>query len=151
MQIALKLNKDYQDIFNIEHLNNCLQFTEQFTGMELSIKFASLAKWEHIIHLLPIKNMEKKLFYARLVATEGLSELDLKQKINTDFYRERESYERKTIAGNVTEALGTFDVEKPENESITEDIVDAEYEIENSLATNNIFNNGYFMTFMQAP
>ena len=75
-----------------------------------------------------------------------LRELDLKQKINSDFYQERESYERKAIVDDVIPTLATCDVEEMENESP----VDAEDEIENSLVTNNIFNNSYFMTFMQA-
>ena len=56
-----------------------LQFAEQFADKEIVVTLARQLSWSHFLVLLPLKNPEAKLFYAKSVAGQTLGVRDLRK------------------------------------------------------------------------
>lgn len=69
-----------------------MQFAEQFTDPEVILSLSKQLTWSHFVELLPVKNYEAKLFYARIVTERGLGIRDLRKRIA------QKEFERKRIA-----------------------------------------------------
>lgn len=59
-----------------------MQFSEQFTDIEVIKPLAKQLSWSHFVELLPLKNQEAKLFYAHTAANHGLGIRDLRKQIS---------------------------------------------------------------------
>ncbi len=69
-----------------------LQFAEQFTEQDIVVTLSRQLSWSHILAVLPLKNNEAKLFYARRVAEEGWGVRELRKRIT------QKEFERISIA-----------------------------------------------------
>lgn len=58
-----------------------LQFADQFKDEQIVVTLSRQLSGSHILILLPIKNVEAKVFYAKSVADQGLGVRDLRKKI----------------------------------------------------------------------
>ena|ERR1700734_3411358 len=80
--LSRQLVDKYGNNFEEKNLRRMLQFAEQFSDQEIVVTLSRQLSWSHILILLPIKNTEAKLFYAKSVASQGLSVRDLRKKIS---------------------------------------------------------------------
>ncbi len=62
--ISLVLEKKYGRNFEVKNLRRMMQFAEQFTDFQIVVPLARQLSWSHFLILLPIKNLEAKMFYA---------------------------------------------------------------------------------------
>jgi len=59
-----------------------MQFADQFPDSEIVVPLARQLSWSHFIILLPLKNQEAKLFYAKRAMEENLGKRELRKLIN---------------------------------------------------------------------
>lgn len=69
-----------------------LQFAEQFPDKEIVVTVSRQLSWSHILILLPLKNAEENLFYAKAVSAHGLGVRELRKVIAA------KEFERTSIA-----------------------------------------------------
>ncbi|MEK7718694.1 MAG: PDDEXK nuclease domain-containing protein, partial [Bacteroidota bacterium] len=95
-QIVVTLSRQLTEIygrnFEEKNLRRMLQFAEQFTDKEIVVTLSRQLSWSHFLILLPLKNPESKLFYAKSAATHALGVRDLRKHIAA------KTFERTTIA-----------------------------------------------------
>lgn len=146
------LLKKFGSNFSKSGLRKIAKFTEQFNDFNVASRIADLISWKHIITLLPLPEVEQKLFYARLSATKGLSVAALKSQIAKNAYEHTsgaKEREKKTIFALKNPTIETT-VQKERNATIiiTTKYVDSEEEINEKLNVTNIFKNPYFINFI---
>ena len=90
--VSAQLEIKYGRSFTEKNLRRMLQFAEQFVNLETVIALARQLSWSHFIELLPLKNQEAKLFYARASAQQNLGVRDLRKQIAT------KAFERTSLA-----------------------------------------------------
>ncbi|WP_165758852.1 DUF1016 N-terminal domain-containing protein [Niastella yeongjuensis] len=146
---SLRLEKEYGSAFCENQLYAMGLFVQLF-GHPLVIRIATLVTWEHIMILLPLPELEEKLFYVRLTATQGLSPAGLRKQIaghvyeNTNGAKEREQRTIAKLQNPTTETK----VSKKGNNIFIAEYVHLEFEgVDKSLVVYNIFKNRYFMNF----
>ena len=69
-----------------------MQFSEQFTDIQIVVPLSRQLSWSHFVELLPLKNHESRLYYAQRIAEEVLGIRDLRKQIA------QKSFERREIA-----------------------------------------------------
>lgn len=90
--LSRQLTEKYGRNFEEKNLRRMLQFAEQFNDQQIVVTLSRQLSWSHILVLLPLKNVEAKLFYASSVANGGLGVRELRKKISN------KEFERTTIA-----------------------------------------------------
>lgn len=90
--LSTQLKTQYGRNFELRNLRRMMQFAEQFTDIDIVAPLTKKLSWSHFVELLPIKNQEAKLFYAKLSAKDALGIRDLRKHINT------KTFERTSIA-----------------------------------------------------
>ncbi len=90
--VATQLENKYGRNFEIKNLRRMMQFAEQFTDFQIVVPLARQLSWSHFIILLPIKNYEAKIFYAKKSSNELLGKRELRRQIAL------KSFERTSIA-----------------------------------------------------
>ncbi|MDR3292974.1 MAG: PDDEXK nuclease domain-containing protein [Clostridiales bacterium] len=90
--LSTQLQIRYGNNFELRSFRRMLQFAEQFSDAEIVSALPTQLSWSHIVELLPIENMEAKLYYAEEAANGNLSTRDLRHLIA------RKAYERRDIA-----------------------------------------------------
>jgi predicted nuclease of restriction endonuclease-like (RecB) superfamily len=86
--LSRQLAEKYGRSFEEKNLRRMLQFAEQFIDKEIVVTLSRQLSWSHILILLPLKNIEAKLFYVNSIAKEGLGVRELRKKIsNKEFER----------------------------------------------------------------
>lgn len=90
--LAAQLKVRYGRNFEEKNLRRMLQFAEQFPSSSIVVTLSRQLSWSHILVLLPLKDPEAKLYYARIAANNILSVRTLRHQIAT------KEYERTTIA-----------------------------------------------------
>ena len=90
--VSTQLESKYGRNFEEKNLRRMLQFAEQFDEEQIVVTLSRQLSWSHFLALLPIKNMESKLFYANLAASQGLGIRDLRKRISA------KEFERTSIA-----------------------------------------------------
>lgn len=90
--LSRQLTEKYDRNFEEKNLRRMLQFAEQFTDREIVVTLSRQLSWSHFLILLPLKNSEAKLFYAKLVVAQTLGVRDLRKQIAD------KAFERTTIA-----------------------------------------------------
>lgn len=90
--LSRKLNVRYGSNFEEKNLRRMLQFAEQFREKEIVVTLSRQLSWSHFLVLLPIKNYEAKLFYARSAAARSSGVRDLRRQIQA------KEFERTSIA-----------------------------------------------------
>ena len=79
--ISLALEKKYGRNFEIKNLRRMIQFAEQFTDFQIVVPLARQLSWSHFLILLPLKNLEAKMFYAQKSLNELLGKRELRKQI----------------------------------------------------------------------
>jgi len=90
--LSRQLTEKYDRNFEEKNLRRMLQFAEQFTDREIVVTLSRQLSWSHFLILLPLKNSEAKLFYAKLVVAKTLGVRDLRKQIAD------KAFKRTTIA-----------------------------------------------------
>lgn len=90
--LSRQLTEKYGRNFEEKNLRRMVQFAVQFDKEEIVVTLSRQLSWSHILILLPLKNAEAKLFYARVVAAQYLGVRELRKKIAG------KEFERTTIA-----------------------------------------------------
>lgn len=90
--ISTQLVARFGKSFEIRNLRRMMQFAEVFADIKIVSSLMTQLSWTHFIVLLPIKNNDKRSFYAAKAGEEGWSTRQLQYQI------ERKAYERKEIA-----------------------------------------------------
>lgn len=80
--LSRQLTGKYGRNFEEKNLRRMLQFAEQFSNEQIVVTLSRQLSWSHILALLPLKNVEAKLFYANSVANGGLGVRELRKKIS---------------------------------------------------------------------
>jgi predicted nuclease of restriction endonuclease-like (RecB) superfamily len=151
---SVHLKKKYSNYFNENLLQEMGEFARQITDFSISSRIAYLVSWEHIMVLLSLRELEAKLFYARLTATEGLSVTTLQKQIAKGVYKQKSEpteQEQNTITALQNPSIETR-VEKKANATIisTTKFIDLGDDANSSLVVTNIFKNHYFLDFITA-
>ena len=91
-EIAKRLTEKYGRSFEARNLRRMMQFAEQFADAEIVVPLARQLTWSHVLILLPLKNMDAKLYYAKQTTENQLGKRALRELV------ERKAYERREIA-----------------------------------------------------
>jgi predicted nuclease of restriction endonuclease-like (RecB) superfamily len=97
--LATQLAAKYGRSFELRNLRRMMQFAEQFADFEIVVSLSRQLSWSHFVELLPIKNHEASLFYAKKSIEEAWGKRELRKQI------EHKAYERGEIA-NIQVSLG---------------------------------------------
>lgn len=99
--LSAQLKNKYGKNFELGNLRRMLQFAEQFQDVSIVVPVARQLTWSHFLILIPIKNVEAKMFYAQKAMTEALGKRDLRKQISL------KTFERVTIANLQNTSLHT--------------------------------------------
>ncbi|MET4141136.1 PDDEXK nuclease domain-containing protein [Pedobacter sp. UYP1] len=95
-QIVVTLSRQMKDkygrSFDEKNLRRMLQFADQFNDEKIVVTLSRQLSWSHFLVLLPIKNAEAKLFYAKSVSAQTIGVRELRKKIA------KKEFERTAIA-----------------------------------------------------
>ena len=81
--LSTQLKDRYGKNFELRNLRRMMQFAEQFTDIDAIMPLSARLSWSHLVELLPLKNLEAKLFYAQVAASQTLGIRDLRKQIST--------------------------------------------------------------------
>lgn len=79
--VSAQLENKFGRNFNEKNVRRMMQFSEQFSDVEIVVTLSRQLSWSHFLILLPLKNNEAKLFYAHLSARETWSVRNLRKQI----------------------------------------------------------------------
>ncbi|MFC4094581.1 PDDEXK nuclease domain-containing protein [Euzebyella saccharophila] len=91
-KVSRQLVEHFGKSFELRNLRRMMQFARMFPDLKIVSPLVTQLSWTHFIVLLPIKDENKRLFYASKAAEEAWSKRQLQFQI------ERKAYERKEIA-----------------------------------------------------
>ncbi len=77
-----QLRNKYERNFTEKNMRRMIKFAEQFTDFKIVSTLSTQLSWSHFVELLPLKNLETKLFYAQAAATQAFGYLNLWGKLN---------------------------------------------------------------------
>lgn len=92
--LSAQLENVYGQNFAEKNVRRMMQFAEQFPDYEIVVTLSRHLSWSHFLILIPIKDRDKKIFYAKQSINESWSVRDLRSKIET------KTYERIQIANH---------------------------------------------------
>jgi predicted nuclease of restriction endonuclease-like (RecB) superfamily len=90
--LSRQLTEKYGQSFEEKNLRRMLQFAEQFSDEQIVVTLSRQLSWSHFLVLIPLKNPQAKLFYAKAATVQGLGVRDLRKQIAN------KEFERTTIA-----------------------------------------------------
>ena len=90
--LSAQLQSKYGRNFEEKNLRRMMQFSEQFTDLEIVVTLSRQLSWSHFLVLIPLKNTEAKQYYAHLCSSEYWSVRELRNQIA------RKAFERNEIA-----------------------------------------------------
>lgn len=90
--LSAQLQSKYGRNFEEKNLRRMMQFSEQFTDLEIVVPLARQLSWSHFLILFPLKSMDAKLFYAQKATEEVWGKRELRSQIA------RKAFERNEIA-----------------------------------------------------
>ena len=85
------LEPKFGQLFARKQLGYSVMFAEHYTTDIAAINFATGLHWQHIVLLLPLADMEAKLFYQSIVVKDKLTAISLKRLIKDKTYEKVES------------------------------------------------------------
>lgn len=149
--VSVQLRKIYSKNFREKELDEMAKFAEEVADLSIALRITYLVSWEYILALLPLREIEEKLFYVRLTATQGLSIVGLQNQIARKAYEQTsgaKEREQTTIAALQNPINMTSKKKKGNNTFIeTTTFID----IEDSLGITNIFKNPYLPLLTTTP
>ena len=85
-QIVVTLSRDlvkkYGRSYDEKNLRRMIQFAKIFSDPEIVVTLSRQLSWSHFLVLLPLKNENERLFYAKLVIDNKFSVRDLRKQIS---------------------------------------------------------------------
>ncbi|WP_343590835.1 PDDEXK nuclease domain-containing protein [Flavobacterium sp.] len=90
--LSVHLESKYGRNFEEKNLRRMMQFADQFRDKEIVVTLSRQLSWSHFLAIIPIKNLEAKLFYANQVSDQLMSVRDLRKEIAA------KTFERTSIA-----------------------------------------------------
>ena len=90
--VSHQLQQKYGKIFERTNLTRMMKFAREFPDFKIVATLSPQLSWSHIKELLPLEDMEAKLFYASETSKRNLGVRDMKHLIA------RKGYERREIA-----------------------------------------------------
>ncbi len=85
-QIVVTLSRDlvkkYGRSYDEKNLRRMIQFAKIFSDHEIVVTLSRQLSWSHFLVLLPLKNENERLFYAKLVMDNKFSVRDLRKQIS---------------------------------------------------------------------
>jgi predicted nuclease of restriction endonuclease-like (RecB) superfamily len=103
--LSRELIEKYGRNFEEKNLRRMLQFAEQFSDFEIVVSLSRHLSWSHVLAILPLKNIESKLFYLNQTSSQNLSVRELRNQIAL------KTFERMDIAN----AQANLEVAIPKN------------------------------------
>lgn len=103
--ISIQLEQAYGRNFNEKNVRRMMQFSEKFDDFEIVVTLSRHLSWSHFLVLIPLKNIEARLFYSKISQENNLGVRELRNQII------RKAYERAELANSKTvkpELLNTF-------------------------------------------
>jgi predicted nuclease of restriction endonuclease-like (RecB) superfamily len=91
-RLSHQLQEKYGRNFELGNLRRMIQFSQQFPDVEIVAPLARQLSWSHFVILIPIKDIEARMFYTHLAARELLGKRELRLQINN------KAFERSSIA-----------------------------------------------------
>lgn len=88
--VSTQLKAQYGRNFELRNLRRMLQFAEQFKDEQTVFTLSQKLTWSHFVELLPLKNLEAKIFYASTAATHSLGIRDLRKQISNKTFERRD-------------------------------------------------------------
>ena len=92
LTVSTKLGLSYGRSFSERNLRRKIQFSEQFSDLNIVSPLATQLSWSHFSELLALKSNEARMFYALKSKEEKWSKRELRYQI------ERKAFERQEIA-----------------------------------------------------
>jgi len=90
--ISVKLEARFGRNFTEKNVRRMIQFAEQFEDFEIVVTLSRQLSWSHFLVLIPLKNFEYKLFYAKKATEHIMGVRELRRQIST------KAFERAQIA-----------------------------------------------------
>lgn len=90
--ISVKLEARFGRNFTEKNVRRMIQFAEQFEDFEIVVTLSRQLSWSHFLVLIPLKNFESKLFYAKKATEHIMGVRELRRQIST------KAFERAQIA-----------------------------------------------------
>lgn len=87
-QLELKYGRNFEE----KNLRRMLQFAAQFSEIQFVVSLSRQLSWSHFLQLIPLKNIEARLFYAQVASGERLGVRALRKQI------QGKTFERTVIA-----------------------------------------------------
>ncbi len=87
-QLELKYGRNFEE----KNLRRMLQFAAQFSEIQFVVSLSRQLSWSHFLQLIPLKNIEARLFYAQLASGGRLGVRALRKQI------QGKTFERTLIA-----------------------------------------------------
>ncbi len=84
--ISARLSSIYGPFFFEKNLKNMVRFLDEFPDLSIVNNIAPVLTWEHILALLPLKELEARSFYIRLTAEKGLTVIELRKHIAENLF-----------------------------------------------------------------
>ncbi|MCP4696905.1 MAG: DUF1016 domain-containing protein [Gammaproteobacteria bacterium] len=84
--LSQELTRRHGKGFNEPALNRMVKFAGEFPDSEKVATLSQQLSWSHWVLLLPLKDTQKREFYAQMCATERWSVRQFKQRINSMLY-----------------------------------------------------------------
>lgn len=89
--VSTQLKEKYGKSFEERNLRRMMQFAEQFKDFDTVSILSQQLSWSHFVELLPLKNMDAKLFYAKVSSQQNMGIRELRKQIA------KKTFERTTI------------------------------------------------------
>ncbi|NEU07043.1 DUF1016 domain-containing protein [Flavihumibacter sp. R14] len=144
--ISKRLTTKYGSNFTTDQLLNMMHFFQNVLD-SVNHRIAYLVPWEHLLAILPLREPEEQLFYARLAAKEGLSATILRERVSENTYLktpEAEKMEKSTMTLLQNPRIITKNVKSKSKPLVIEHLIDTGDDLKDSKVIVNILENRYF-------
>ncbi len=106
-KLSHKLTTNYGKSFVLRNLRRMMQFAEQFSDLEIVSTLSTQLSWSHFIELLPVKESEKRYFYANKIAEENWTIRHTRKQIEQKVF-ERSQIANEQLPKTIKETHNTF-------------------------------------------
>ena len=106
-KVSLQLSTTYGRNFEEKNLRRMMQFSQVFPEMEIVVTLSRQLSWSHFLILIPLKNEESRMFYAKLATEEMLGRRELRKFISNKTF-ERTALANIQISGSSLIPFNTF-------------------------------------------
>jgi predicted nuclease of restriction endonuclease-like (RecB) superfamily len=105
--ISVKLEARFGRNFTEKNVRRMIQFAEQFEDFEIVVTLSRQLSWSHFLVLIPLKNFESKLFYAKKATEHIMGVRELRRQISTKAF-ERAQIANTQLLASDTEFVDNF-------------------------------------------